>query len=234
MHKYDAALQNADLALAAAGDDNKLLFKTLRVRILSMAERFDDAETECKNLLKVHDRATEALEIRYLLSNIYSAAKQNAKSEEQLQLILKIDPDNVTVNNDLGYLWADQGKNLAVAEDMIRKAIDLDRVQRRRSPSYTALEDKDNSAYIDSLGWVLFRRGQIEEARKELERATTLGDDDPAIYDHLGDVYNRLNLRGEAARAWQRSLELYNEGIRRKDDERVKDIQRKINQVKGQ
>ena len=59
----------------------------------------------------------------------------------------------------------------------------------------TKEEDQDTAAFVDSLGWVLFRRGEIEAARKELERATTLPDgDDPVIWDHLGDVYQRLRL----------------------------------------
>ena len=73
----------------------------------------------------------------------------------------------------------------------------------------------------------------VAEARKELERATTLGDgDDPVIFDHLGDVYNHLKMRPEASRAWQRALELYNQGVRGKEDDRVRDIRRKIEQVK--
>ena len=232
LKRYDDALRSTDRGRDVAGD-KKLLFEILRVRILAMAERYETAETECQALLKANDRAEEILELRYLLSNVYSAAKQHAKAEDQLQLILKIDPFNATVNNDLGYLWADQGKNLDVAEDMIRKAIDLDRTQRRKSADYSADEDKDNAAYMDSLGWVLFRRGDIDGARKELERAITLGDgDDPTIYDHLGDVYIRLRMRPEASRAWQRALELYDQGIRPKDEERVRDIRRKINQAK--
>ena len=59
-------------------------------------------------------------------------------------------------------------------------------------------EFHDNACYIDSLGWVLFRRGQVDAARKELEYATTLPDgDDPVIYDHLGDV---LQAQGQATR----------------------------------
>lgn len=233
LQRYDEALKTADRGVSQAKEDAKLIFKILRVSILTLAERFADAETECTSLLKTYDRPAAHIELRYLLSNVYSAAKQQAKAEEQLQMILKIDPDNATVNNDLGYLWADQGRKLEVAEDMIRKALEVDRSQRRKSPNYNADQDKDNAAYVDSLGWVLFRRGHIEEARKELERATSLGDgDDPVIYEHLGDVYHRLRMRAEASRAWQRALELYNHGTRRKDDERVRDIQRKINQVK--
>ncbi len=233
LKRYDDALKTIDKADKTAGDAERYVLAKLRVGILSMAHRHADAEAECLALLKKHDRPADAVTLRYILSGIYASAKQQAKSEEQLQLILKIDPDNATANNDLGYLWADQGKNLAAAEEMIRKAIDAERAQRRRNPNLSAEEDKDNAAYVDSLGWVLFRRGQIDEARKELERATTLGDgDDQVIYDHLGDVYSRLKMRPEASRAWQRSLELYDQGARNKDDDRVRDIRRKIEQAK--
>jgi tetratricopeptide (TPR) repeat protein len=235
LHHYDEALRCTDRAILEAGDDKKLIFKIWRVRILSMAERFTDAETECLSLIKANSRPGEILELRYLLSNVYSAAKKQGKAEEQLQLILKIDPSNATVNNDLGYLWAEQNKKLDAAEALIRKALDQDRAQRHESPGFNADEDKDNAAFVDSLGWVLFRRGRIDEARKELERAITLGEgDDPVIYDHLGDVYNRLEMRREASRAWRRALELYDQGVRRKEDDRVRDIQRKIEQVKDE
>ncbi|MBI2808068.1 MAG: tetratricopeptide repeat protein [Planctomycetes bacterium] len=232
LRRYDEALRQADLGIKQAGDDSRLLFQLLRVRLLTTAHRFGDAEAECLALLKANDKPGPTVELRYVLSNIYSASKKTAKSEEQLQMILKIDPNNATVNNDLGYLWADQGKKLDVAEAMIRKALELDREQRRRNPNLTAADDKDNAAYVDSLGWVLFRRGQIKEARQELERAIKLGDgDDPVIHDHLGDVYNRLKMRPEAVQAWQRALKLYDQGVRGKDDERTRDTRRKIEQA---
>jgi len=230
--KYDDALAYAAKGDEEAGDNNRLLFKLLRVRILSMADRFQQAEKECEQLLKKHDKPGDVVEVRYVLSNVYSAAKQHAKSEEQLKLILKIDPLNATANNDLGYLWADQGRNLEEAENMIRAALEADRLQRRRNPNLTADDDKDSAAYVDSLGWVLFRRGQVDEARKELERAASLDDsNDPVIYDHLGDVYARLKMNGEAVRAWQRALELYETGLRQKEDDRVRDIQRKLREA---
>jgi tetratricopeptide (TPR) repeat protein len=231
---YDEALKTVESALAQPGASD-LMLKMLRVRILAMAERFDTAETEGKALIKTYQKPAESVELHYLLSNVYAGAKRQADAEAELQTILKIDPDNPTVNNDLGYLWADQNKNLAIAEDMIRKALEVDRSQRRRNPNLTAADDKDNAAYVDSLGWVLFRRGQIEEAKKELERAVTLEDGaDPTIYEHLGDVYSRLAMPREARRAWQRAVELYKDGIRGNDEERVRELQRKIGQVKAE
>jgi len=230
-----------------ANDNNKLLMRMLRVRLLTMANRLADAEKDCLALLEQHKLEAEVLEIRYLLSNVYSTAKQMAKAEEQLQLVLKIDPDSPAANNDLGYHWAEQGKNLEGAEKMIRKAIDIDRRQRQglAAPgpigepappqpitpvaAKTEPDVEDNAAYIDSLGWVLYRRGRIAEARKELERAAELPDgDDPVIFEHLGDVYQKLQMPAEARRAWEQAVRLYEQGMRRIDAERYEELQRKL------
>ncbi len=233
LYRFDDALAAAEKAIDLAGDDNKLMLRMLRVRILTMSERFAAAEKAALELLEKHKGPGDELEIRYLLANVYSAAKQMPKAEEQLQLVLKADPNNPTANNDLGYHWAEQGKQLELAESMIRKALDGDRQQRKKSTSLLAEEDKDNASYVDSLGWVLFRRGKIDEARKELERASAMPDgDDPVIFDHLGDVYYRLQLRPEAQRSWQRAVQLYDQGARTKDNDRTRDLQRKLQLVR--
>lgn len=227
--KTDLALAEADKAVNLAGDQDRLAMRHLRVRILAQAGKHDRALAECQAMLKDHTLPGDVQEIRYLLSTVYSAAKQQAKAEEQLRLILETDANSATANNDLGYMWADQGKNLKEAEEMIRKAIDLDRSVRLNRT--TATEDGDNAAYIDSLGWVLFRRGFIEEARKELERAATLPDgDDPVIWDHLGDVYHRLGLMARARSAWLRAQQLYQQDARQTED-RYRDLQGKLQQL---
>jgi tetratricopeptide (TPR) repeat protein len=91
------------------------------------------------------------------LSTVYSAAKKSAEATEQLQLILEQDPNDATANNDLGYMWADEGKNLAEAEKLIRKALALDREERTKGKAVGPDADRENAAYADSLGWVLFR-----------------------------------------------------------------------------
>jgi len=75
---------------------------------------------------------------------------------------------------------------------MIRKALGL---------------DPNNGAYIDSLGWLYFKKGKIKEAIPELEKAVGLLED-PVIYDHLGDAYFKIGDIQKAKENWQKSLKL--------------------------
>ncbi len=142
---------------------------------------------------------------------------------------MKADPNDATANNDLGYLLADQGKRLPEAERLIRKALELDS-HEKRSAGHAGVPDSDNAAYIDSLGWVLFRRGQWQSARQCLEKAVTLpdGEDDPTVWDHLGDVCFRMRDTERARNAWQRARALFELEKRRKPDEHYKELQLKL------
>ena len=65
----------------------------------------------------------------------------------------------------------------------------------------------DNGAYLDSLGWVYYKKGMYKKALQYLEKAAVQFED-PVIFDHLGDVYNKLNEKENALKNWRRSLEL--------------------------
>lgn len=130
---------------------------------------------------------------QFSLSNIYVQQGQMRKGEAILEKILAQEPDNVSVNNDLGYLYADQGKNLEKAEKMIRKAIKA---------------EPENAAYLDSMGWVLFKLGKFDEAVPYLKKAVekpTGGDS--TILDHLGDCYDRLQQPEKAKELWQQAFD---------------------------
>jgi tetratricopeptide (TPR) repeat protein len=236
--KFDEAVAAADDAVRLAVGADRLVLRNLRVRVLTEAGRYDKAEAECQALLKEAATPGDALEVHYLLSGVYSAAGNYPKAEEQLQWILKADPANATAHNDLGYQWADQGKNLEQAEKLIRRALELDREQRAGptlppgpgGPSAPAADPgPDKAAYVDSLGWVLFRRGRLEDARRELERAVALPDgDDPVLWDHLGDVYYRLGQTARARSAWHEGLRLYEQEHRRDLDQHYRDLRRKL------
>ena len=105
--------------------------------------------------------------------------------------VLAREPDNSSALNTLGYLFADHGRNLAEAEELVRRALE---------------QEPDNGAYLDSMGWVYYRLGRLAEARRDLERAVELTHGDPVVSEHLGDVYKDLNLIDLARDQYARSL----------------------------
>ena len=123
----------------------------------------------------------------------YERSKQWPSAEADFLKALDLKPDDPFVLNYLGYSWVEQGHNIALAKEMIRKAVD-----QRQGDGYI----------VDSLGWVLFRIGQYEEAVGHLERAVQLRPQDPVINDHLGDAYWQVGRRNEARFQWDRALNL--------------------------
>lgn len=112
-------------------------------------------------------------------------------------------PDFPGALNFLGYLLADNNRELPQALALIRKALD---------------QDPDNGAYVDSYGWALYRLGRLDEAREQLETALALTGGDPVIHEHLGDVYRDLRQLDRAREQYRESLEAdsRNQRVRRK------------------
>ncbi len=123
------------------------------------------------------------------------AARQFEKS------ILLTPPDDPSraagTLNYLGYMWLERGEHLDQSEQFIRKANDL---------------EPDNPAYVDSLGWVLFKRGKFAESLAELQRAESLMKEitaeDAEILDHIAQAHDRLKQRAKAEEYWKRVLDL--------------------------
>jgi tetratricopeptide (TPR) repeat protein len=132
------------------------------------------------------------LQCQMSLSNCYVQKGEFAKGEKILEEVLVERPDDSQANNDLGYLYADQGKNLPRAEKMIRQALKT---------------EPDNVAYLDSMGWVLFKQGKLEEARTFLQKAVAApGGSDGTIWEHLGDCYAGMKNHDKAVDAWKKGL----------------------------
>src|SRR5262249_16840233 len=113
LQRWDDALAEIDQAGPDAKGTEEFTVRHLRVRLLTQAGRFDQAEAECRALLKDHALPGEVLEVRYLLSHVYSVSNRMPEAEAELAECLKIDPTNPSAGNDLAYLWAEQNKNLA-------------------------------------------------------------------------------------------------------------------------
>jgi tetratricopeptide (TPR) repeat protein len=128
----------------------------------------------------------------YEVSWLYHETGQVGTSEDVLKQVLQVDPNNAAANNDLGFAWADEGKNLPEADKMIRIAV---------------AAEPDNEAFLDSLGWVLYKQARYDEAVQYFKQA--IGDSpapDAEILDHYGDNLYRLGQQRAAIDQWKRAM----------------------------
>ena len=129
----------------------------------------------------------------------YGAAAQEAglydKAAELFHKAIAMDPGNAAEPyNYLGYMWAEQNSHLDEAEDAIKRALQL---------------DPENGAYLDSMAWVEYRQGKYDQALENLKRAIeNLPREDAVVFEHLGDVYLKLNRVSQALESWQKAKTL--------------------------
>jgi tetratricopeptide (TPR) repeat protein len=95
------------------------------------------------------------------------------------------------VMNYLGYLLATRGEQLDEAIRLVQKALEA---------------EPENGAYLDSLGWAYFRKGDLENAEKYLVSAAQKLPENSEIQDHLGDLQAKRNRWSEAIAAWNKAL----------------------------
>jgi len=136
-----------------------------------------------------------------MLATIYQYSGRAAKCHEALEKVLNLIPvessEYVGACNDLGYLWSDSGVNLERAEQLTRIA---------------AAEEPRYSAYLDSLGWVLYKQGKNDEAVRFLGRAAERSvAPDAVILEHHGDALCRSGDLKGAEKRWREALKAVDE-----------------------
>ncbi len=126
-------------------------------------------------------------------SNAYTGLKNPQAAIKDLRAANDLEPDNPLLLNSLGYILADNNVDLDEARKLLEKA-----VQMRPQSGET----------IDSLGWLMFRQGEYEEAIDRLEFAMMLAPNVGEIAEHLGDAYWTTNRKEEAKLEWSKAISL--------------------------
>lgn len=155
-------------------------------------------------LMPLLNEASDPHDVIFDLALTYAEKKDVERAERYYEHLIRELADkgdrtttqtSVLVNayNNLAYLYAVEGVNLEKAEEYASKALKLN----------------PGADYIlDTMGWVKFRQGNLEEAEKHLKRAEKLALPDPEIYDHLGDLHRAKDDHAAAIRYYEKALEL--------------------------
>ena len=113
--------------------------------------------------------------------------------EANLRKLIQVRPDHAHAYNALGYSLAERNQRLPEARKLIERALEM------------APED---FYIVDSMGWVLYRQGDLKGAARFLRRAWE-GRPDAEIGAHLGEVLWMMGERGEAERIWKEAGEAH-------------------------
>ena len=131
------------------------------------------------------------------LALVYDGMKKYDESDSLYEEALRIDPKNHLALNNYGYSLADRGVELNRALDMATKAVSA---------------QPDNASYLDTIGWVYFRLGKFSEAESFVKKAINTGSEkgevNAVVYEHLGDIYYKLNDKDRAMEQWKAALKL--------------------------
>lgn len=131
---------------------------------------------------------------------------------ENMKKILAMNDNNAHALNFLGYSYAEAGENLEEAEKLISKALKL----------------RPEDGFIeDSMGWVLFKRGKVDQALERLQKAAMMQPEEAVIFEHLGDVYAKKENLKKAAQMYQKAYDLSKE----KDKAFAKKMEAKIAKI---
>lgn len=180
--------------LVRGGRADLVQLEIARSRVLSEADRHAEAIAAIDATLERHPDYPDLL---YQRAVLLDSAGRTREAIKQLESLLAVRPDDGHVLNALGYTLADRQRELARAERLIR----------------TALEQRpDNAAFIDSLAWVRFRRGDARGAEPLLARAWQLSRE-PEIAAHWGEVLWALGERDRAREVWARGRRMAPESM---------------------
>ncbi len=129
-----------------------------------------------------------------LLGEAYKNDGNNQMSDNSFDKALELDNENLLVLNNYSYYLSLREERLEEALEMSKKCIE---------------QEPNNSTYLDTYGWILFKMKRYELAKEYIEKAIkNSGTTSSEIVEHYGDILMIFGEREKAVKQWKRALEL--------------------------
>jgi tetratricopeptide (TPR) repeat protein len=211
-------LQDAEGLLKSSAEalehfENHYLFNFFHGMAASLLKKYDEAiasfgkTLECLKREKEPDREIE-LQAYVLLGEAYNEQKRYDQSDAVFERALLLAPNNALVLNNYSYYLSLREEKLDVAERYIRRCIAM---------------EPDNSTYLDTYGWVLYKLGRIDEAIVMIEKAMKNGGNtNLEIVEHLCELLVVAGREDEARHICRYAIELNNEQEKTSVEEKMK------------
>jgi tetratricopeptide (TPR) repeat protein len=208
-------------AMLKGGPEDREVYVRLGI-MYTRAKLWKEAEEALAKAEALSSKPDDKAQVWFLLGDTHQHQKMFDQAEAEFRKVLSAvsptDPQSAATLNYLGYMNADRGVKLDESLNYIKQALTL---------------DPNNSAYLDSLGWVYFRQGKYELAEENLTKASIHMGSDATVQEHLGDLYQKTGRLKLAAAHWERAVQEWNRTVpAEQDGEAYAKVQQKLDAAK--
>lgn len=173
--------------IEAADNQHRVRLALVEAQLLREAKRAEEAyQVLQQNLAKLPNHP----DLLYETAMLADKTGKPAVFEKLMRKLIQIKPDHAHAYNALGYSLLERNERIPEAVELVEKALQL-------APG--------DFAIMDSVGWGYYRSGRLEDSVKMLRRAY-IGNPDPEIAAHLGEVLWVLGEKEEARKIWEDSI----------------------------
>lgn len=169
-----------------------LYYHMLKGMNYSNLKKYDKAISSYKNILDV-DSSYNNYIVFTLIGESYDLQNNSDSALYYYKQHYSFDSENIYLLNNYAYSLSKISKDLERALVMSKKTLEV---------------DPDNSAYLDTYGWIQYKLGNTAIAKEYIERAIDIGGVSAEVYEHLGDIYSKEGELGKAVKYYKKSLEL--------------------------
>jgi tetratricopeptide (TPR) repeat protein len=196
--KYNKLLEEMEQAQKVLPNDFR--FFLLQGLALTRMEKQEDA---VQALQKAYTLNPKDLNTLSTLALTLDGLRRYQESDSLYEKGLRLDPKSALLLNNYGYSLAERGLQLRRALEMSKQAVSA---------------EPDNSAYLDTYGWIFFRLKNYHDAAGYIEKSIATGKASAVVHEHLGDVYLKLGQKEQAVELWKKALEMdpHNETVKDK------------------
>jgi tetratricopeptide (TPR) repeat protein len=169
----------------------KVLFANAAIELKKYEIALD--ELRKADILAGEDKDSK-IQVLTMKADIFYRMKKYEEAFKTFRDAMQVNGDDLTVMNNYAYYLAEQDQNLKEAEELARRVVET---------------EKNNSTYLDTYAWVLYKRGKLREAQKIMEEIIGAGKvPDAEWYEHYGFILKKRNDCTEAVKNWNEALKL--------------------------
>ena len=190
LERYEEVIELAADANDAAPENAFVQFFTGASYMLT--DRYEEAEGWLEEASMSPSRRNFRSVIYGTLGDVRHELDLWDDAVEAYDMALRLDQNNHTALNNYAYFLSLREERLDEALEMSERAVAM---------------EPENAAYLDTLGWIYFKKGDYEQARDYIQRSVDTGDASAEVYEHLGDVYEALGDMENARTWWQNAFE---------------------------